>query len=106
VTQDQLLILLLRIVLIGGVVSILAFIAQYTRLAPWWRSPVGRTIVIKDALLLGVLVPSVLSLFFEFNRLSSHIAAWVDIVFLGLITPVMCWRIWIWERIHRHGGGE
>lgn len=101
---EPLIILLLRIVLISGEVSILAFIAQYTRLAKWWCSPVGRTIVIKDILLVLVLIPSILSLFFQFSRLSSHIAAWVDIVLLGLVTPVMWWRVWIWERIHRHGG--
>jgi hypothetical protein len=103
---DPLVLLLLRIVLISGVVSILAFIAQYTRLAKWWQSPIGRTIVIKDILLALVLIPSILALFFEFSRVSSHIAAWLDIVLLGLITPVMWWRVWIWERIHRHGDSE
>jgi hypothetical protein len=106
VRPDPLVILLLRIVLISGVVSIAAFIAQYTRLAPWWRSAVGRTIVIKDVLLIAVFIPTIMSLFLEFNRTTSHIAAWLDIVLIGLVTPVMLWRLWIWERIHRHGDGE
>lgn len=105
-TQDQLIILLLRIVLLAGVVSICVFIGQYTRLAKWWRTPIGRTIVIKDILLVLVFIPTILSLFFQFNRLSSHIAAWLDVVLIGLVSPVMWWRTWVWERIHRHGGDE
>lgn len=105
-TQEQLIILFLRIVLISGVVSILVFIAQYTRLAPWWREPVGRTIVIKDFLLVLVFIPTILSLFFELNRVTSHLVAWLDIALIGLVTPVMLWRTWIWERIHRRGDGE
>ena len=98
-TQDQLILLLLKIILIADVISIVAFVADYTRLAPWWRNPVGRTIVTKDALLVLVLIPSILSMFFTFNRLSSHIAAWVDVVLLGSMAPVMLWRIVVWRRV-------
>lgn len=100
-TQEQLIILFLRIVLISGVVSILLFVAQYTRLAPWWRQPVGRTIVVKDLLLVLLFIPTILSLFFSLNRLTSHLAAWLDVALIGLVTPVMVWRTWVWEKIHR-----
>lgn len=99
-TQDQLIQLLLKIILITDVISIFAFIADYWRLAPWWRDPIGRTIVTKDMLLLLALIPSVLSLFFKFTRVGSHIAAWVDVVLLGAMGPVMLWRIVIWQRVH------
>lgn len=102
--MSHVLTLALRIVLISGVVSIAVFVGQYTRLAPWWRSPVGRTIVVKDILLVLVFIPSILSLFFQFSRFTLTVAAWIDVVLLGLVTPVMLWRAWIWERIHRHGG--
>ena len=98
-TQDQLILLLLKIILIADVVSIVAFIADYSRMASWWRNPVGRTIVVKDILLVLVLIPSVLSLFFTFSRLSSHIAAWVDVALLGALAPVMLWRIVVWRRV-------
>jgi hypothetical protein len=26
------------------------------------------------------------------------------VVLLALVALVMVWRIWVWERIHRHGG--
>lgn len=103
---DPLVILLFRIVLIAGEVSIVAFVIQYTRLAKWWRSQIGRTIVAKDILLVLVLIPSILSLFISFSRLTSQVAAWVDIVLFGLVTPVMWWRTWVWEKIHRHGGDQ
>jgi hypothetical protein len=101
VTQDELILLLLRIVLIADLAAILAFIADYSRLAPWQRNPIGRTIVIKDILLVVILVPTVLSLFFHFSRLTSHVAAWIDIGAFGLIVPVMLWRVVVFERIHR-----
>lgn len=100
-TQDQLLILLLRIVLISGALSVTAFVAIYWRLAPWWRDPIGRTIVIKDILLALLLVPSILSLFFHFSRVSSRIAAWTDLALFAAMTPVMIWRCVIWIRIHQ-----
>lgn len=105
-TQDQVIVLLLKIVLIADVLSIVAFIVTYGRLAPFWRNPIGRTIVIKDALLVLVLLPSILSLFFQFNRLSSHIAAWLDIALLGLLVPVMLWRCAVWIRIHQQKAAQ
>lgn len=91
-------ILLYRVVLISNVISILSFILYYSKKAPWWNNSIGRTIVAKDMLLLLASVPPVLSLFFSFNRLTSQVAAWVDLVFLGLIAPVMVWRILVFRK--------
>ena len=102
-SQDQVIVLLFRIITIADVAAIAAFIACYTRWAPWWRNPIGRTLVIKDILLVLILVPSIMSLFFQFNRLTSHIAAWADIALLGLLVPVMAWRIAVFGRIHQQG---
>jgi hypothetical protein len=99
--QDHLMILLYQFVLIIDIASIAAFIITYTKLAPWWKNPIGRTIVVKDLLLILILAPSVLSLFFSFNRLTSHVASWIDLILLGSLAPVMLWRIAVWERIHR-----
>jgi hypothetical protein len=99
VKQEQILILCLRIVLIADLLSIVAFIVQYTRLAPWWRNQIGRTIVIKDILLLLLLMPSTLSLFFNFSRLSSNVAAWIDTGLFALMAPVMVWRTMVWQKI-------
>jgi hypothetical protein len=103
VTSPQLLILLTKIMLIADIVAIVAFVADYSRLAPWWRNPVGRTIVIKDLFLLGVISLVVLSVFFRFSRFTSQVAAWLQIVLLGAMAVAMLWRIVVFERIHRNG---
>lgn len=99
-SQDQVLILLFRVVLVAGVASSLAFVALYWRLTrgAMWRNEIGRSIVIFDLLVVLCLTPSLLSLFFTFNRLTSHVAAWVDVVLFGLITPTMLHRCLVWWR--------
>ena len=104
-TQAQAIILCLKIVEISGLVTISAFIACYSIWAAWWRDAIGRTIVIKDLLLILAFIPTTLSVFLQFSRLTSNIAAWTDIAVIGLISPVMCWRIWVWWHIHKSGGG-
>ena len=104
--EERLIILLLKIVLISGAVSVALFVTEYT----WrtrgaaWKNDIGRTLLWKDVLLIACLVPSILSLFFSFNRLTSHIAAWVDVGLFALLTPAMLWRIAVFERIHRDKG--
>lgn len=116
--QEQVIVLLLKIVLVSGAVSVALFVAEYT----WrtrgaaWRNTIGRTLLWKDVLLILCLVPSILSLFLHFNRLTSSVAAWVDVGLFALLTPAMWWRIVVFERIHRDkpqdtehapaGGGE
>lgn len=102
-TQDNLILLLFKIVIVADLVTLAAFVAVYTRLAKWWANTIGRTIVIKDILLGAALTPSVLSLFLKFNRLTSHIAAWVDIALFAGIAAVMVWRCFVWGKLHRIG---
>ena len=105
-TQDQWIILAFKVVEIAAVVTIGAFIAVYTRYARWWRNAIGRTIVIKDVALILVLLPSILSIFFSFNRLTSNIAAWFDVASFSAIPVIMCWRILVWRKIHKDKPGE
>lgn len=102
-SQDDLLLLLFKVTLVAGVLSVAAFVAVYSALTRGgaWRNEIGRTILVKDILLILMLLPSILSLFLKFNRLTSHIAAWLDVALFGLLTPVMVWRIRVWVRIHR-----
>ena len=51
----------------------------------------------------GVFVPSILSLFFHLSRLNSYIAAWTDVVMIGLVAPVMLWRSIVFIRLDRLG---
>lgn len=104
--QDQVILLLFKIVLVSGAVSVALFVAEYiwrTR-GGCFRNDIGRTIVWKDILLIACMMPSILALFFQFSRLTSHIAAWVDIATFGLLTPAMLWRIAVFERVHKDAG--
>jgi hypothetical protein len=103
VTQDQWVIFWYKVVVIAGLLTIPAFVICYSRWAVWWRDPVGRTIVAKDLLLAFALIPVGLSLFLSFSRLTSRVAAWTDIALIGLISPVMIWRIVVFWRLHRQG---
>jgi hypothetical protein len=96
----------LRIVLVTGLVSLFAWVGVYTKLAPWWRNVIGRTMVIETILIGLVFIPSTLSAFFNFNRLDSRIAGWVDVGLIGLVTPVMIWRVILWLRMAKKDKGS
>jgi hypothetical protein len=104
-SQTQAIVLLLKIGLIAGLASIAGWIAVYHALTKggWWKNPVGRTLVIEAALIALLFVPQILSLFFDLTRLDSRIAAWSDVVLIGLVAPVMCWRSLVWLRLDRAG---
>lgn len=102
-TQDTMLLLLLKIVLISGFCSLVAWVAIYTKLAAWWRNPIGRTLVAKTSLIAAMFVPSILGLFFHLSATTSRLAGWVDVVLIGAVTPVMCWRTIVWLRLGRAG---
>jgi predicted ABC-type exoprotein transport system permease subunit len=101
VSQDQVIGLLLRTFLISGFASIVLWVVLYSVWAPWWRNMVGRTIVVKDALIAALLVPTAVALFVHLSRRNSLDLAWADVALLALITPVMSWRIVSWARYRR-----
>jgi hypothetical protein len=103
VSEDQWIALCLKIGLIAGFASITVWVALYSRLAKWWRNPLGRTIVIEAVLIAGLFVPQIMSLFFSLNRFDSYIAAWADVALIGLVTPVMLWRCVVWVRLDSLG---
>lgn len=107
-TQQQWIILAFRVVLISGFLSLAAWVVVYTGLTGWanWKNPIGQSLVIKTCLVALLLIPTTLSLFFHFSRLTSETAAWLDVAFIGLITPVMWWRTAVWLRIYRQPVSE
>ena len=107
--QDQAILLAFKVAEVASVITIAVFVACYSLWAPWWRNPIGRTIVFKDIALLLVLIPSLLSIFINFNRLTSHIAAWFDVAAFTAVPVIMVWRVFVFRKIHRDGnsaGGE
>jgi uncharacterized membrane protein len=100
-SQDEVIILVFKIILLTNIASIFAFVGIYTKLAPWWRDVIGRSIVFLDVLLGAAFIPSAISLFWQLNRLTSHIVAWIDIGIFTLIAGGMISRCVTWIRIHR-----
>lgn len=105
-SQDQAILLAFKVVEVASVVTIAVFITCYSRWARWWSNPIGRTIVLKDIALVMVLIPSILSIFLHFNRLTSHIAAWFDVGSFALVPVIMCWRTLVFWKVHRDGNGK
>lgn len=102
-TQASWMILVLKVGLISGFVSLTGWVVLYSALAAWWRNPIGRTLVAKTVLIALLFIPTAMSLFFNLNRLDSYIAGWADAALIGLVTPVMLWRSLLWWRLHQAG---
>jgi hypothetical protein len=102
-TQLALIILLFKIGLICGFFSVLAWIALYTYVAKWWSTQVGWTLVIMKLLVAALFLVAGLGMIFPWFRVHPLVAGWIDVVLVGLTTPAMCWRSWVWWRLHRAG---
>lgn len=104
-SQDQWIIFCLKVGLVSGFLSLTQWIGVYTRLTRGgaWRNPIGLTLIFKTLLIAGLFIPQILSLFFQLNRLDSHIAAWTDVALIGLVTPVMLWRTLVFVKLDRLG---
>lgn len=104
-SQDEAIILCLKVVLVTGFAALTGWVAVYTRLTRGgaWRNPIGLTFILMALLIAGLFVPQILSLFFHLNRLTSHIAAWADVALIGLVTPVEVWRTIVFIRLDRLG---
>ena len=100
-TQEQLIITCFRGDLIADLIAVILFTVIYSVLAPWWRNPIGRTLVMMDVLVGLAVLPTVLSLFWSFNRLTSLIAAWADVGIFAAIALVILARIPLWVRLHK-----
>lgn len=103
--QEQAIVLCLKIGLVCGFASIVGWVAVYIALTRGaaLKNPVGLTLIIKSLLIAGLFIPTILSLFFHLSRMDSLIAGWADVALIGLVTPVMTWRTWVWIRMARLG---
>jgi hypothetical protein len=95
-----------RTVVLAAMAGTIAFVTIYTHLARWWHNPIGRTIVAVDAAVFMALLPIALSLFFTFSRLTSQLAAGLDLAAISSIPISMGWRIWAWLRLPRVPGQD
>lgn len=98
-TEAQWVILLLKIGSVAAIVSVAQWIACYTVFQPWWRSRIGRSLILLAGMSMVTPVLFILTLFFNLNRADSHILAWTEIALLFAYVPAMLWRSWIWTRV-------
>lgn len=78
----------------------LLFIVAYTFLAPWWRNPIGITMVALDGVIAGVILPHMLRLLFGVDE-DSTFFIWFVIVVFTCSVPVILWRTGILVQAHR-----
>ena len=105
-SQDEIITLCFKIILLTNLAAIFAFIGIYTKLAPWWKDVIGRSIVTFDILLGMAFIPSIVSLFWHINRLTSYVMAWIDVGIFTLIAATMIWRCLTWVRVHKNSENE
>jgi hypothetical protein len=82
-----------------------AFIALYSAIAPWWRSPLGRNLVALDGSISLTLLPSVVHHTLGVSSADSAFFAWFSVVAFGLVPCVIVWRAYILLRIQFGAAG-
>ena len=102
-TQEALLTLLLKAALISGFASLAGWVVLYTVLAPWYKDPIGRTLVAKTSLVACTFLVIALGAFFPWFGEHPLVTGWIDFALIGGVTPVMWWRSAVWVRLHRAG---
>lgn len=102
-TQAELIILLFKVAIIFVIVATVGFIGLYTKLAPWWRNRIGIILVAKDLALLLAFIPPMLSFFFQFNRLTSIVSAWIDVSLFLSVGFIQLGQMLVWIKTHRDG---
>jgi hypothetical protein len=101
--HGEAMLLAFKIGVLLGIISMLLWIAVYTRLEPWWKNRVGRTLVMLAIMITAQSGIFAASLFFNFNRLTSQVAAWIYIGIFYLIAAGMFHRTWLWITMSKKG---
>jgi len=84
-----------------AIIAVAQWVAVYTVLEPWWRHPIGRSLVTLAAFATVTPALFILSLLFDLNRATSQLLAWIEIVLLFAYLPALGWRSLIWIRTAR-----
>lgn len=93
--------LLLRVGIPLAMLSLIVWIIAYTKLAAWWKTSIGWTLVTKTVLIVLLLALSAVDLYFRPDHYLSEIFLWMDICLIWAIVPIMLWRTAVWIGIHR-----
>ena len=95
-----------RVVLVADLAAIYSYVGIYTLLQPWWKSKIGRSIVLKDLVLSVPMLVIAGSLFFSFGRLGSKVASGLDLGALAAIAAILFARSEVWIAEHARKAGH
>ena len=73
----------------------LLFVATYTALARWWKSPLGITIVLLDLMISLALLPGMLALVFGVGVAGSEFWTLLTLAALAGVPVIIMWRLGI-----------
>lgn len=102
-TQVRLLTDLTIAAMVAAFTASVFFVAAYTILARWWRSPIARALCMLDTGLALTLAPSVLHWLLGFRVSDSTGFGWYFLASLTLVAAAVIWRtlIMVGEQVRR-----
>ena len=98
-------------VVMAAFVASVLFVVVYTALAPWWRSEIGRALIVMDPGLALVLGPSVIHRLFGVALVTSIWFSWYYLASIALVAGSTFWRTWLiaktqWRHRRKPSDGE
>lgn len=98
-SQLHVLLQLGRSVEIAALVLAVLFVAQYTWYSPWWRDPIGRTVVAEAVAVFLSLAPGLFESYFTLTTTEYVVMLWFNFAFIALIPAIFAWRILVWHKL-------
>lgn len=87
-----------RIVVLAAFFAAILFLVVYSLVAPWWRTSIGRALVIMDIGIALAMLPLFLKFAFDLST-ADLFFAWLQIGSIGLVAISTLWRSWIVARV-------
>lgn len=82
--------------LTSAVAGAFVFVAVYSIREPWWANWIGRFIISHILAVACLLLPFVLSFFFDFNRFDNVIASWILIIMFYVVAADLLLGTILW----------
>jgi hypothetical protein len=88
-----------EVITLASFFAAVGFVALYSVLAPWWKTPLGRSIVALDTAVAMTVAPSVLHFVFGVTSLKSETFAFFTLGAFTMIPIIIVWRGWLLWRL-------
>ena len=84
---------------IAALVMLLLADVQWSVYQPWWKDPIGRNFVAKDAALFLTLLFVIVGTFLPLSLAEQEWLGWLSIAFVAAIPVILAQRMVVWYRI-------